>query len=267
MSLAHVVFLGPKLPKSSRVLSLLRLRRSSPRRVRHRIARLLPRCFLACRHPRWHSGSVFEGYKTGDGMPTVMSLTHTQQVQRLYRSALRTAFDWAYHRYSIIPSICFSHFFVTAPFSEKFSWQRHHAYAAFSRLQGYLSAQLCLPSPCAISLRISIRHAPDGQALLKAGTVHLAQCVLPISLCPVFLPSDTLCRYQHADPYHSRTTPPSPVLALMAFAVPYVEGSSKWQRNTPPPASVRPHSLACFGSLQYLRPHAYSFIALSDLRS
>ena len=41
----------------------------------------------------------FEEISGGKLLSSAMSLTHTQQVQRLYRSALRTAFDWAYHRH------------------------------------------------------------------------------------------------------------------------------------------------------------------------
>ena len=106
------------------------------------------------------------------------------------------------------------------------------------------------------------RHAPDGQALLKAGTVHLAQCVLCIlfsSICSSY----ECCRYQHADPYHSSFLPSVLVILriLMLFAVPYVEGSSKWQRNIPPPASVRP--LVLRTQFFYSAP---SYLSFSDLR-
>ena len=35
--------------------------------------------------------------------------------------------------------------------------------------------------PCTSVFMPSTRHAPDGQTLLKAGTIHLAQCVSVLS--------------------------------------------------------------------------------------
>jgi hypothetical protein len=46
-----------------------------------------------------------------------------------------------------------------------------------SRLFSRPPIRLTSPSPCTAHLTLFDRNAPDGQALLKAGTIHLSQSV------------------------------------------------------------------------------------------
>ena len=176
-----------------------------------------------------------------------MSLTHTQQVQRLYRSALRTAFDWAYHRYrhlkNIFRGLC-DHVF----FSGTFLWQRHRAYVACSRHRGTLPVfisqnQLHFQSGLLTSILgmlLTDQLSSKLEPFISRSPSSFNCLVFP--QCPC---SDYFLRYQHADPYHSSPSPLILVRFLMISSVPYVEGSTKWQRNIPPPASVRPPSPSC----------------------
>ncbi len=121
----------------------------------------------------------FDGLSERVALYSVMSLTHTQQVQRLYRSALRTAFDWAYHRYMLSPTSTFLSLSRLTAFLQRNIYGGSNAHSWHVR-----SLKVCLIRceyshhwPCTSVFMLSTRHAPDGQTLLKAGTIHLAQCV------------------------------------------------------------------------------------------